>query len=783
MTRSIASEEAAIVTDPDDIELRRVYADALQERDDPRGLHIALAFQAEAGDADAATRVRELERIATARLIKRFGDDFIVKLRWRHGFVEHVDIDTRHAPEKLPSLKLRKLLGERELLAVRGLDLRGVWARAQRSIDKTIADVLVIAGTRPLRWLGIGGDKIDGKHVEAILAALPQLTGLGILTSRPDSVLAVIRGSRLRDLEFGTRRRTADVFVPRLLEVLPPELERLVICGCDDSLEPELLAPILERRVLPRLVHFGVLAPEQPTYALCRALVTSTLLPQLRSLGFCATAMWDDDAIEEWTREHAAAFAHLEVFTSDAWPDDDNGHESGRLGLILKAWRRPAEAVPWLEHHLAFSGDDPEHKACWEELGEALCEAGRPGEALAPLDKAVELFDNEVSEDSVYTYRTRVEAFDALERWQDSLAAAEQALAFEPNSWTERMYGRALQHLGRFDDALAAYDRAVVLSDEHDDDTRLELVGLAHTMRGRLFWDRRRIDDAITAFDRAYELGDQLSKRAASWERAKLELQRGDLVRAQHHFELARTAPGACTYEDGEVRFELGDIAGALALWNQVAAADGWETLDPQGYALVALGRPAEALAVVEAARHEHGGARAAALHALGRSDEAIRALDEYAQRPGLADPVCTYRHLAGFLVQGLYHRAAGREQVAAQLLARARPAASDPGKLLVALRRSLRTEGCTLLCGRKAAAVAIAAAVAVGDRDDARARTRILGAAIDKDTPRWLGRRIWEVHAILPLLGGDAALVAKVLRLVERCGSGLALTGALSAR
>jgi uncharacterized protein (TIGR02996 family) len=42
--RSIAELEAAIVAAPDDLALRQVYADALQEQADPRGEHIALAF-------------------------------------------------------------------------------------------------------------------------------------------------------------------------------------------------------------------------------------------------------------------------------------------------------------------------------------------------------------------------------------------------------------------------------------------------------------------------------------------------------------------------------------------------------------------------------------------------------------------------------------------------------------------------------------------------------------------------------------------------------------------
>jgi hypothetical protein len=42
---------------------------------------------------------------------------------------------------------------------------------------------------------------------------------------------------------------------------------------------------------------------------------------------------------------------------------------------------------------------------------------------------------------------------------------------------------------------------------------------------------------------------------------------------------------------------------------------------------------------------------------------------------------------------------------------------------------------------------------------------------------------RAWDLHAALPFLGADAPVLAGVLRVIERCTSGLSVTGALGAR
>jgi uncharacterized protein (TIGR02996 family) len=783
---SIGELEAAIVRDPDDVELRRVYADALQETGDPRGDHLALAFLAAKGDVEAAARVRILELAASERLRQRLEKDYVVRLTWRLGFVEHVDIDGREAPDKFPRGKLRELIEQRELLALRGLDLRGIW-NTEWSPSRQLGLLPALVAGRPVRWLGIGDGPIDAAVIEELRKALPGLTGLGVLTTKPRSARMALRD--LRDVELASRKISSIKLVASLIETLTPELDRLVLHGMDDRITADAFAPILKREVFPKLRHLGVFGPHGLTWDFLRALVDSPLLPELESLGFCAAEMWDDDESEEWLKEHGRRFAHLRLFSSAWWPDDDNAHESGRLGLVLKKIDRAAEAVPEIEHHLQFSGNEKAHRACWEELAEAMVWAGRPEEALEPLDTAIKLFKNKVTDDSIYTFRTRAEALDALERWEEARETCVRALAYEEdNSWTHRHHGRALRELGRLDEALAAFKLAIQHGVDEDDDDRPDVLGWAYVEQGRTLWELRRTDAAIGTFAKARLHGEVTAKRAAWWAESAILRQRGHVAEARVCLERASqdvngTELESPLYELGETLYELGDFEGALAVWQRGAALySGWTEIEEQTYALLALGRADQALAVAEAARRHEDAARAFALHALGRTDEAIAAVEDYGHRTGLGEPVCVYRQLAGPLLQAGFHRAAGREDEARSLFAKARRAERDPRALHAVVASELGgTDGCDQdLCGRPAAAAALAAALALGDREDATARARAIGAAIENGSCRLMPTRIWEVREALSLLGVDAALAEATLTAIERC-TGLVLVGATS--
>lgn len=783
-----ASElEAAIILDPDDLELRRVYADALQEAGDPRGEHIALAFSAAAGDGEAATKVRAFEREASRRLRSRLDDDYVVRLTWQLGFVTHVDIDAREDPDKFPRAKLRELLEQRELVAVRGLDLRGIWNRAW-SPERQLGLLPALVEGRPIRFLGIGDGPITGEHVTALRAALPRLTGLGLLTSKPRSAATALRG--LRTVELGARDLRSSKLLALVLEAVSPELEGLCLYGLDERITADAFAPVLRCEVLPELRRLGLFGPHGLTWDLLRALVGSPRARTLESFGFCAAEISEDDESESWFIEHARALAHVRLFTSHEWPDEEDGVESSHLGSLLHDVGRDADAVAEIAHHLQFAGTDVDHYNCWGQLGTAMVGAGWAEEALLEVDGAIRAFGNKVDHASAETFGVKIAALDALGRWEAARELCVRVLDHDADhSPTHRFHGRALRELGRYNEALDAFALAVRHSLYEDDKS---IPGLAFVEQGLTLWQLRRYGDALATFAKARLRGDRTSQQQAWWMEGRIHDQRGDLARALAALERAAALVDpndlkSPLYELGEVLYELGRYEDALAAWRRGAAMfPEWVDVEEQGHALIALGRLDEALATVETARRNSGVARALILHALGRTDEALAAIDDLAHRPGMRErskkrgkpePVCVARHAAGSLLEGAFLRASGREDAARERFARVLQPATHPETLHALLADELGgAPAChAAACGRPAAVAALAAALAIGELDDARARADVLAAVIEGGSARLVTMRLWDIRGALPLLGVDTALAARAADAVERgTGDGL---------
>ena len=778
--------EAAISAEPDDLELRRVYADALQEIGDARGEHIALSFLAAAGDADAAKKVRAAERAASERLRKRLDAEYVVRLTWSLGFVTHVDIDSRGEASRFPRAKLRELLEERELIAVRGLDLRGIWS-ADWSAERQLGLLPALVEGRPIRWLGIGDGGIRGEHITQLRTALPRLTGLGVLTTKPRSAAPALRG--LVDVELAARETKSTKLLALAFESLSPELERLVLHGMDDRITADAFKPMLQREVFPKLRHLGVFGPLGFSWDLLRALLGSPLLSVLDTLGFSAYEIHDDDESETWFKQNASAFARVRLFTSAQWPDEeDDGSESSNLGILLNKVDRPAEGIAEIEHHLQFSGRAEDHFGCWKELAGSLVRAGWPDEAIAPLDTAIRLFRNKVEYDSLDTFKGKIEALDALGNWEAARELCVRVIAHDSDdAWGHRFHGRALRELGRDDDALEALSLAVKAAQYEDDDD--PTAGLAHVELGHTLWQMRRYDSAIATLAKGRLRGARNAKLQGWWSEGRLRWQRGDLERARTCLERAAELVGpndlkSPLYELGEVLYELGRHEEALAVWKRGAAMFAeWVDVEEQGHALLALGRLDEALVTVETARKNSGVARALILHALGRTTEALGMVDDLAHRPGMRErsrkrgkpeTVCAARHAAGSLLEGAFHRAAGREDVAREKLERIVLDAYDPRQLHALLVAELGgAPGCDPdSCGRPAAVAALAGALALGDQTGAQHRAAALGAAIDRGSARLLTMRLWDVRGALPLLGGDPSLATRAALAVERCNT-----------
>ena len=165
----------------------------------------------------------------------------------------------------------------------------------------------------------------------------------------------------------------------------------------------------------------------------------------------------------------------------------------------------------------------------------------------------------------------------------------------------------------------------------------------------------------------------------------------------------------------------------------------------------------------------------------MGRTDEALASIDDLAHRPGMRErsrkrgkpePVCAARYAAGLLLEAAFHRAAGREDVARAKLGKVMKPARDPRELHAALVDELGgAPGCKAdECGRPAAVALLAAALALGERDDARERSAALAAAIDAGSARLITMRLWDVRGACSVFGPELDVATHACEAVERC-------------
>jgi tetratricopeptide (TPR) repeat protein len=118
-----------------------------------------------------------------------------------------------------------------------------------------------------------------------------------------------------------------------------------------------------------------------------------------------------------------------------------------------------------------------------------LAEMGRYGDAVAGYDSALAL-----RPDHGESHLNRARALIALERWQDALAAFDRAAASGQGGAAARERCAALAGLGRFEEALACYERRLTANAKDAD---------AAYNRARCLMELARSDEALVAFDAA----------------------------------------------------------------------------------------------------------------------------------------------------------------------------------------------------------------------------------------------------------------------------------------
>jgi protein O-GlcNAc transferase len=135
---------------------------------------------------------------------------------------------------------------------------------------------------------------------------------------------------------------------------------------------------------------------------------------------------------------------------------------------------------------------DPDHAATHNLLGMVRQRLDGPGEALASFDLAIA-----AKPDFAEAHANRAGALLDLGRAEDSIASFDRALALAPTAgdWCNR--GIALQSLKSFNEALASYDRAIALDAE---------LPQAHLNRAGCLAHLGRTDEAFAGYDRALQI-------------------------------------------------------------------------------------------------------------------------------------------------------------------------------------------------------------------------------------------------------------------------------------
>lgn len=197
-------------------------------------------------------------------------------------------------------------------------------------------------------------------------------------------------------------------------------------------------------------------------------------------------------------------------------------NEPMQSGPKRPAWRAPAAAVPLidvaakLEEARAFQDQRrlseaqtlyegvvrliPKHFHALHQLGVIAGQRGLPKKAVEFIATAIEAEPN--NKGICAAHMNMGLALMELGRFDAALASYDRAVAVAPEN-SEAHLSRAvvLERLRRTDAALAGYDRLIALRPNHAD---------AHANRGNLLREMRRFEEAVESYERAIALDPQI---------------------------------------------------------------------------------------------------------------------------------------------------------------------------------------------------------------------------------------------------------------------------------
>ena len=306
--------------------------------------------------------------------------------------------------------------------------------------------------------------------------------------------------------------------------------------------------------------------------------------------------------------------------------------------MILRAGLRAGEndeaAVATLRTAAAQTSSTRFHQAIGSQaqaIASRLIWAG-PGDTsvltatgLAAAKIATEMLTNNTS-----AWDSYAAALFAAGRFEDALAAYDRAVAFDPGDAAHfhRNRGITLMEMGRPEEALAAYDRAVALDPGN--------AGF-HRDRGDTLMEMGRPEEALAAYDRAVALDPGNAGFHRDRGDTLMEMGRPEEALAAYDRAVALDPGNAGFHRDrGDTLMEMGRPEEALAAYDRAVALDPGNAIfhGDRGYVLRRLGRPEEALAAHDrAVALDPGNAifhgdRGETLRNMGRFEDALAAYD-----------------------------------------------------------------------------------------------------------------------------------------------------------
>jgi len=220
-------------------------------------------------------------------------------------------------------------------------------------------------------------------------------------------------------------------------------------------------------------------------------------------------------------------------------------------------------------------------------------------------------------------------SLEGLGRSEEALACYDRALALNPQvaaAWLNK--GLPLTSLGRFEEALASYDRALALNPQY---------AKAWTNKGHVLMSLGRSEEALASYDRALDIAPQYAKAWTNKGNALERLGRHGEALASYDRTLAANPQDAEVWNNkGIMLMRLGRHEEALACYDRALAANPLyaEAWNDKGVALMRLGRHEEALACYDRAldiNPQFADAwlnKGVGLRSLGRYEEALNCYD-----------------------------------------------------------------------------------------------------------------------------------------------------------